>query len=145
MKRLLFILTLITLVGCSSHNKENADDIIAHRHMPFSDVKEQPEPEDIILKNPELTDHEWAREWFETISAHDVYLQNYIRMLVTTTGVGPKIKCDLKTILRDIKEPKLPVIRGITDPEEINLILAKSVRSLYDSNISLLELLRNCK
>lgn len=145
MKRILIVIALILLSGCNMVSRNHADATVSHRKMPFGDIKNQPSPEDIILNNPTLTDREWANEWFETISAHDIYLQNYIRMLVTSTGVGPKVKCDLNAILHDIKEPKLPVLKGIEDPEEINLILAKSVRNLYDTNISLLEILRNCK
>lgn len=143
MKRTLIAVTIILLLGCNLDFKDRTTN--ANRKMPFSNIKDQPSPENIIRENPIMTDNEWTREWFEIISAHDIYLQNYIRMLVATTGVKPKVKCDLNVILQDVKEPKLPILKGIDDPEEVNLILAKSVRNLYDTNVNLLKLLHNCK
>lgn len=146
MKYLLILTMTILLVGCTSFgsNKE-VNNTQINRELPFHVIKDQPKPETIIQQNPRLTDEEWKAEWYKLISAHESYLRSYITILVTSMNVGPKTQCNVSAIIDEFEEPAIPSVKGIQDPEEINIILAKAIRSMYESYNDLLGILKNCK
>jgi hypothetical protein len=144
MKKKLPILLFACLLSASCSALRMGDKA-STRHMPFENVKEQPEPTDIIRNNPLLSDKEWAKEWYLTISAHDKYLQDYIHILVKDMRVGTKQQCNIEEILKEVNEPVLPNIAGVNSSEQINIILARSVRDIYDSYLELIASLKDCK